>query len=52
MASDEKIKPLFWIGDSLKNLREFPESVKDQIGFALYQAQAGSNTISQKLFYI
>ncbi|NER01989.1 MAG: addiction module toxin RelE [Okeania sp. SIO3C4] len=48
MASDEKIKPLFWIGDSLKNLREFPESVKDRIGFALYQGQAGSKHISAK----
>lgn len=48
MASDEQIKPLFWIGNSLKNLREFPEPVKGQMGFALYQAQVGSKHISAK----
>jgi phage-related protein len=27
------------VGSSLKDLRGFPEEVKDEIGFALYQAQ-------------
>jgi phage-related protein len=34
-------KPLFWVGSSLKDLRDFPAEVKDEIGFALYQAQRG-----------
>lgn len=34
-------KPLVWIGSTLKDLRAFPEDVKDVIGFALNEAQAG-----------
>jgi len=41
MSTSPIDKPLFWIGSSLKDLREFPEVVKDEIGFALYQAQRG-----------
>ena len=32
-------KPLIWVGDSLKTLQGFPEDVKDEVGFALFQAQ-------------
>jgi phage-related protein len=35
------VKPLVWVGSSLKDLREFPETVKDEMGFALYVAQCG-----------
>ena len=38
---DEPEKPLFWIAGSKDDLREFPEDVKDVMGFALYQAQKG-----------
>ena len=41
MRSRPDDKPLFWVGSSLKDLRDFPEEVKDVIGFALYQAQRG-----------
>jgi len=41
MSSWPDDKPLFWVGSSLKDLRGFPEEVKDEIGFALYQAQRG-----------
>ena len=41
MSSQPDDKPLFWVGSSLKDLRSFPEEVKDEIGFALYQAQRG-----------
>lgn len=41
MSSPPDDKPLFWIGSALKDLRDFPEEVKDEIGFALYQAQRG-----------
>ena len=38
MSSDHK--PPYWIGSSLKDLRGFPENVKDVMGFALRAAQA------------
>jgi len=34
-------KPLFWVGASRKDLREFPEEVKDVMGYALDVAQLG-----------
>ena len=34
-------KPLFWLGNSLKNLKEMPEDVQDMFGHALYLAQTG-----------
>ena len=41
-------KQLDWIGDSLERLREFPEDVKDDIGFALREVQQGKNPGSAK----
>lgn len=41
-------KPLIWLGDSQKALRTFPEDVKDEIGFALFQAQTGKTHIKAK----
>jgi phage-related protein len=35
------VKLLVWVGSSLKDLREFPDAVKDEMGFALYEAQSG-----------
>lgn len=43
-----EIKPLFWMGSSLANLRAFPGSVKGEFGFALYQAQKGSKHVRTK----
>ncbi len=40
MARDE-IRPLEWVGSSRSDLRCFPDDVRDQVGFALYQAQIG-----------
>jgi phage-related protein len=34
-------KELIWVGSSLKDLREFPEDVRQVMGFALYLAQVG-----------
>lgn len=34
-------KPLFWVGSSKDDLKEFPEAVKDEIGSALSVAQFG-----------
>jgi phage-related protein len=38
----DKEKSLFWVGDSKKNLKEFPEDVKDAMGYALQIAQWGA----------
>ena len=42
------VKLLVWVGSSLKNLREFPEAVKDEMGFALYEAQCGLKPLDAK----
>lgn len=34
-------KPLMWIGDSREMVRSFPETVRCEIGVALYRAQLG-----------
>ena len=35
------MKPLCWLGNSLKNLKEMPEDAQDGFGYALYLAQVG-----------
>ncbi len=37
----KSLKPLYWLGSSLKNLKELPEDVRDTFGHALYLAQIG-----------
>ena len=32
-------KPLFWLGSSRRNLKDFPKEVKDIMGYALHFAQ-------------
>ncbi|OQW55334.1 MAG: addiction module toxin RelE [Proteobacteria bacterium HN_bin10] len=34
-------KPVVWIGSALRDLRAFPDVVRDTMGFALYLAQIG-----------
>lgn len=34
-------KPLYWVGQSRKDLRMMPEHVQDTFGFALWLAQQG-----------
>lgn len=41
-------KPVIWVRDSRKRLRDFPRDVQDEVGFALYQAQLGSKHPSAK----
>lgn len=48
MSREASPKPLFFIGSSQKDLRNFPDEVKDEIGFALYQAQVGLKSPSAK----
>ena len=48
MPDDSVLKPLHWIGSSLKDLRDFPEDVKDGIGYALELAQRGGKSDKAK----
>jgi phage-related protein len=41
MSDKKDVKPLFWVGSSKNDLREFPEDVQDSVGYALHQAQIG-----------
>jgi phage-related protein len=42
MTNDPTLKPVIWVGTSLKDLREFPPLVQDHVGYAPYFAQRGS----------
>lgn len=35
------LKPAYWVGSSLKDLRACPEEVQDVVGYALFLAQEG-----------
>jgi phage-related protein len=37
-----------WLGDTIERLKSFPADVRQQIGFALYQAQIGDKHESAK----
>lgn len=41
-------KPLFWMGSSLSDLRDFPLQVRREMGFALRQAQQGGKHVHAK----
>jgi phage-related protein len=41
MTDDPPLKPVIWVGTSLRDLREFPAPVQDHMGYALYVAQRG-----------
>jgi len=43
MSNNKASKPLVWLGNSLAELRKFPDLVQDEMGYALYQAQIGKN---------
>ncbi len=46
--SSPPVKPLVWVGPSLKDPREFPDEVKDEMGFAPYEAQCGLKPAAAK----
>lgn len=46
--SDLEVKELVFIASSHKDLREFPDEVRQVVGFALYEAQCGSKHPSVK----
>ena len=39
--ADRRLKSIVWIGSSLEDLRTCPEGVRDEVGYALYEAQQG-----------
>ncbi|WP_234907127.1 type II toxin-antitoxin system RelE/ParE family toxin [Rhizobium rhizogenes] len=39
-------KPTFFMGSSKEDIREFPEDVRRQVGFALYLAESGDRAIN------
>jgi len=41
MIESPPFKPVIWLGSSRDALREFPDSVQDHIGYALFVAQQG-----------
>lgn len=40
-GESEQPKPLFWVGSTLRDLKSFPAEVRQEVGFALFQAQLG-----------
>jgi phage-related protein len=42
------LKPLVWVGPSLRDLRACPDPVQGAVGYALFVAQAGSRHPSAK----
>ncbi len=41
MENGPRVRPLYWVGSSKKDLLALPEEVIDVFGYALYQAQIG-----------
>ncbi|NJR73503.1 MAG: type II toxin-antitoxin system RelE/ParE family toxin [Scytonema sp. CRU_2_7] len=44
------LRSLVWMGDSRKNIREFPEEVQKAVGYALQLVQAGETPLDAKPF--
>ena len=42
------LKPVIWLGDSLRELKTFPAFVQDEMGYAIYLAQCGQKHVSAK----
>ena len=42
------MKKLTWLADSRANVKSFPASVQDDIGYALYVAQLGETSVKAK----
>jgi phage-related protein len=40
----DDLKHIIWVGSSKDDLNSLPEDVKDEVGFALYQAQKGGKS--------
>jgi phage-related protein len=42
------IKPLYWLGDSLEQVREFAPRARERIGFELWEVQQGNEPTDWK----
>ena len=42
------VRPVFWVGSSRRDLKAFPEPVKDVLGHALFLAQIGGKHVDAK----
>ena len=42
------MKKLTWLADSRANVKRFPASIQDDIGYALYVAQLGETSVKAK----
>ena len=42
MTDAPKLKPLIWMGASQRDFRNFPDDVKSEMGYGLFQAQLGT----------
>jgi phage-related protein len=51
VLNDPPLKPVTWVGTSLKDLREFPAPVQDHMGYALYVAQSGGKHPNAKVLH-
>jgi len=45
----KKLKEINWVGSSLDDLKDSPDSVKDDVGYSLYEAQQGEMPTKGKL---
>lgn len=48
MAEEKMLKKLDFIGSSREDLKDFPEEVKQDIGYALFEAQSGLKPAAAK----
>ena len=48
MSNPSVLKPLNFIGSSREDLKEFPDEVKQDIGYALFEAQKGQKSEATK----
>jgi phage-related protein len=48
--NEPKVKPVIWVGDSLKQVKAFPVEVRQNIGVSLFDVQKGSTPDNAKPF--
>ncbi len=50
MTQNNDIKPVIWMGDSLKQVKSFPNQVRREIGSSLFDVQKGDQPYKAKPF--
>jgi phage-related protein len=48
VVAESPLKPVVWVGDSLRALKAFPAAVQEEVGYALFLAQCGEKHESAK----